>query len=553
MDLVIFEKNKPMILAALKNGNFDYLETASEIVEADFFRFISFRSILSRISETYPSPRKKEDVPLWLYVASNLSMRLHGVNSFNAFPMIIRSGGMLNALGPEIGKKTIHPATGDLTVTCKGFNAKNHYDRESPCDSDYLRKMAKDTEASALMDWFSDDVPSIFQSKRFFDREGIFIGDGSYIFVPDNPKYEGSKVLLFDENNHPISKKAYRQLPDSKKAHCNYRRCYKMVTLLHTNRSSDFFLVVGLKILPGNAHESPVFYEMVDTFVNAVGRGVMKRLILDRGFLDGEGISKCRKTHQVDVLIPLRSNMDIYRDAMALFDLPEINWIECKEFASEQKAERLKPETIVRREEKRQKTIKQKKNETNPEDIVVKREAAVIGEFRTWSTCSVALNVVANREIYGDGRENTWLLADTRKVDNPNLAREEYHLRTEIEERYRQFKCFQDLTRFTSRAFSMIVNQVVFIFLAYNLLQIFLFHQDRKNLNSKTLPAIRRQLMPASNHIIVYYQNYYALFDPLEFVGIIANLDEEARRKVAVKSQNLRRESNGMLTNPRSP
>jgi hypothetical protein len=25
-----------------------------------------------------------------------------------------------------------------------------------------------------------------------------------YLFVPDNPKYEGSVELLFDEDNHPI-------------------------------------------------------------------------------------------------------------------------------------------------------------------------------------------------------------------------------------------------------------------------------------------------------------------------------------------------------------
>jgi hypothetical protein len=34
-------------------------------------------------------------VPFWFYVASNLSMRLHGVHAFDAFPMVVRAGGML--------------------------------------------------------------------------------------------------------------------------------------------------------------------------------------------------------------------------------------------------------------------------------------------------------------------------------------------------------------------------------------------------------------------------------------------------------------------------
>mgnify|MGYP007065723334 CR=1 FL=1 len=40
MDLVIFEDNKPFVVKALQNGDFDYMEAASEVVEADFFRFI---------------------------------------------------------------------------------------------------------------------------------------------------------------------------------------------------------------------------------------------------------------------------------------------------------------------------------------------------------------------------------------------------------------------------------------------------------------------------------------------------------------------------------
>jgi hypothetical protein len=37
MDLVIFEDNKPFVLEALQNGDFDYMEAASEVFEADFF------------------------------------------------------------------------------------------------------------------------------------------------------------------------------------------------------------------------------------------------------------------------------------------------------------------------------------------------------------------------------------------------------------------------------------------------------------------------------------------------------------------------------------
>jgi IS4 transposase len=82
--------------------------------------------------------------------------------------------------------------------------------------------------------------------------------------------------------------------------------------------------------------------------------------------------------------------------------------------------------------------------------------------------------VVANRESYADGHQEIWFLIDTKEVHDPSQTQQEYHLRTSTEERYRQLKCINDLTHFTSRAFSMVVNQVVFVMLAYNLLQIYL-------------------------------------------------------------------------------
>ncbi|MGB2884043.1 MAG: transposase [Dehalococcoidia bacterium] len=557
MDMVVFEENKPYVLEALRNGDFDYIEAAGEVFEAEFFRFIGARRILEKLTETYPTPRKKEDVPLWVYIASNLSMRLHGEHSFNAFPMVVRCGGMLNALGPKVGRKVVHPDSGDVTIACEGFNKKNHYDRQSPCDQDYLRKLSKDTDAYALMRWFCHDVVQVFGSQRVFDKEGIFIGDGSYLFVPDNPNYEGSVKLLFDEHNHPVSEKAYAAMTQEQKARCQWRRCYKMVTLLHTNRTMEYFVFVGLRVVSGKDHECPLLYDLVGQFVESVGTGVMKRLILDRAFLDGEAISICKKDYGIDILIPVRSNMDIYEDAMALFGQPDVNWVCCHEaFEEPREAVRPRPKAVERREKRRQKTLEQikaSKPPEPPEKTLVGREAAAIGEFTSWSSCTVPLSVVANRERYQDGHEDMWLLLDTKEVDDPAKARQEYHIRTAIEERYRQLKCFVDLSDFTSRAFSMVVNQVVFVMLTYNLLQFYFMQQGRQELNSKPMPIIRRRLLPSDSPTIVYWQNYYARFAPYELIDFLLRLGEKVRIKIADKCRRHRLELNDALKNPRPP
>jgi hypothetical protein len=99
----------------------------------------------------------------------------------------------------------------------------------------------------------------------------------------------------------------------------------------------------------------------------------------------------------------------------------------------------------------------------------------------------------------------------------------------------------------------MVVNQVIFIMLAYDLLQIYLLRQGRKELNQKTLPRIRQQLLPSDNHIIVYWRNYYGLFNPFDLLGFVVMLEKEARKKIAAKCRRIGRELNGLMQNPRPP
>jgi hypothetical protein len=557
MDLVVFEQNKPYVLDAFCRGEFDYIEAASELVETDFFRFIQARKILEQLAQSYPTPRQKHDVPLWLYVSSNLSMRLHGVHAFHGFPLLVRSGGMLNALGACAGRKVVHPDTGDVTVLCEGTNQKNHYQRETPCDQDYLRKLSRDTDPSRLLHWFNTEVAQLMRRHRGLDKEGLCIGDASYLFVPDNPHYEGSVRLLFDEHNHPVSKKEYQEMTPLQQQHCQWRRCYKMVSLLHTNRKLEYFLVLAVAVVGGKDHECPVFYQLLDQTVETLGKGVLKRVILDRGFLDGERIGHCKEQLGVDVLIPVRRNMDIYHDAMALFAQPDVIWQPYTPPAPEiSKPPRGQPETVRRRERKRAETLQQNKDKEPappPENVRIQSEVAAIGGFQSWSSCPVPLSVIAGRDTFADGHQQTFLLLDTAAVNDPAAPRNDYALRVCIEERHRQWKCFCDLSAFTSRAFSLVVNQVVFTLLAFNLLQHFLLKTRRTDLTPKPTPYIRQQLLPSTSHVIVYYQNYYGFFSAAELLALGLQLPEEPRLKIARKCERIHRDIDGLLRNPRPP
>lgn len=45
---------------------------------------------------------------------------------------------------------------------------------------------------------------------------------------------------------------------------------------------------------------------------------MIKELLVDRGYINKEWIEKIKKEHHINTLIPLRKNMDLYQDAIAL-------------------------------------------------------------------------------------------------------------------------------------------------------------------------------------------------------------------------------------------
>jgi hypothetical protein len=553
----LYERNDSLVVEAFRRGEFDYLEGVGEVSEVDFFRALVGKNILWKLADTYPSPCKKHDVPVWVYLASDISMRFHGVHPFHAFPYVVRSGGMIQAFGPAMGHKAVHPQTGDVSLACEGFNEKNTYDRQTPCDQDFLRKMARRTPSADLQTWFNREVVGIFKQHHALDAEGIFIGDATYLFVPDNPNYENSSRLLFDEHNHPVDGGS---LTVQQRARCTWKRCYKLVSLIHTNRAAEFFLYGGLVIAAGQDHECPLLYRLVEEFVGYHGRGVMKRLILDRGFLDGAQIGRCKQLWGIDVLIPLRKNMEIYRDVVGLAQAGELCFQPWEPPVSSSKPLPVhRPEVIQKREKARQETLARKKAQRaappprDPSEVKIRSEIAVVNGLETFSSCPVPLHALVNREIYADDHAEYWVLVDTAPIRNPAHTRQTYGLRPLIEERHRQLKCFSDLESFPSRAFSLVVHQTVFVLLTYSLLQWFLLRIGRKELNPKTRTRTLELLRPTLTVIVIYYQNYMAFLTPLQHQELVLTLSESARKKILAKTRRLRRSLAHALDYARPP
>jgi len=81
-----FVEDKEYVIEQFRAGRFDYLEVASKVVEAEFFRFFLNGGHLDRLAASYPTPRRKHDVPLWVYLSSQIALKLHGAGGFAALP-----------------------------------------------------------------------------------------------------------------------------------------------------------------------------------------------------------------------------------------------------------------------------------------------------------------------------------------------------------------------------------------------------------------------------------------------------------------------------------
>jgi len=155
-----------------------------------------------------------------------------------------------------------------------------------------------------------------------------------------------------------------------------------------------------------------------------------------------------------------------------------------------------------------------------------------VGEAR------VPLHVVALRETYADGHQDRWALLTTEDFADPQQPPRDYARRPKVEEGYRQFKCFYDLTDFHSRRFNAVMAQVVFVMLSYTLRQWQLWTANRRCCRPASGPDSR----PTRGHdpyVVIYHQHAYAQLPLVSFTREVLELEAGPRKKALAQIHRL--------------
>lgn len=289
--------------------------------------------------------------------------------------------------------------------------------------------------------------------------------------------------------------------------------------------------------------------------------GFIKVLLVDRGLIDGERMGRLKQKFAIDTIVPLRTNMDLYADAIGLTRLRGFTWEPYVTPVPPPPAESAqpKPERVRKREAKRQQTLAQRKAKAAaaaPAAPLLIPPQSLLGLGRgllSWSQCPVPLTAVINRECDEHGETHDWVLVSTADRFTAAQIRSSYELRPAIEERHRQYKCFWDLTRMHSCAFSLVANQALFVLLAYTLVQAHLVLRRRQQLTGGVWERTWQLLSPSLEVVAVYYRQRFCWFTLAEYSRILLDVAEPVRGKLRDKLRRIEREQYSLLENARPP
>lgn len=480
-EIIVYKENKPLVKRALKDGRIDYLDMTKWTFIDRFFAFLIAIKFFEWSAGSFPSPRKYECIPVWFLLSCVIQMKLHLTSAFMRLPGILRAGSILTRIKFNIGHKG------------GGFNHKNRRKRESPIHQDTGRKYFKAVNASKLERWHNTDVMRFIRRHRGFDKGGIFVLDQTYLSLPDNENYKYAARMPLDEHDNLID---MNRLSKADRKKVKYKLCYGLTSLLHLSdvEAEPVYIYAGAHLRPGNETGLKVGEELVDGFVGAVGKGVIKRLIVDRGFIDGAMISRFKKEHKIDTLIPIRSGMNILGDAVGLTRLRGHKW-------------------------------KLYKEERDRDGEVKKRqEVCGFSDMTSWDECDIPLYVALMREWTREKGEQIWGLISTETFKRPHKAFDLYALRSSIEERHKQLKECWHIRDFSSPDFNLDTTHVIFTLLTYTLIQLYLLRKNLQSLANKTITTLRQDERFGKDAIIVYAKNHFATFDVNEFLYISLTL-----------------------------
>jgi len=365
--------------------------------------------------------------------------------------------------------------------TQRGPKKKSQQPKRLPFHEDDLRNVLKVIAPAQSQQFFTKCLGEFFRAK--YVRGGIYAIDGTELLVGDAKTFEGTGTITV-----PVRHKDGSTTYETKTG-------YKLIYLL--NLKPDHELVISYRLVSLNTNALQVVREMVAETLRLGGAGTVELLLMDREFVDGDLINWLKGDHGIDVIIPIKENMDILADMRGLARIDQRPW-------------QTYTKLVRRRVQKDQ--PKQK--------VVVPIRVKGFEGLTTWSSCHLPLNGVLqlkDAETLEDARG----LVTTLPVQDAIRIDRQYGARWGIEnDGNRELKQGWDLKTLWGRSLAAVTMSVVMRLLGYNYVK--LFHtRSASRLIANGMRRLRARVLDEGFQVIVYAGNEFGVFHIEEIATLL--------------------------------
>ncbi len=258
-------------------------------------------------------------------------------------------------------------------------------------------------------------------------------------------------------------------------------RGYKLATL--RGLVNDTGLIEEIRFGSINTHDLKLSEEMLKTSPMLKPGDI---LINDRGFLSRDLINYLKIYREVDTYVPLRKDMDAYKDAVVI-------------------------------------ATRQNKWQPHPNRKRTQQVITFVPDVGLcWQSLTPSEDVPINSCVVWDKETNQYFVFVTTDLNaSAKDIINTYELRPEIEEDYRQLKDFWKIEDFKSTKIIVILFHVVCVLFGYLFFQLYTLLPEGEKYLHKSLPIILKNYMPQIQPYVVLYVGYefgvLTLFELMDF------------------------------------
>lgn len=457
----ICKENKESVLRKIYTGEFDNVVSSISNLVDDIILSMHKRGILACLANKLPDKRAHNTtIPFELVMALSVAAKMKTNTSICDVPYAITDHRVLAELGYNIIDTEKDLKAGMMTESS-------------------LRFLFGKYEAKELFKSYNEVVQEQIMPKLNY-KPNIHILDCTELSVNlDNDNYEQSAVTT--------------------NKYGDADRGYKLASL--RGIVEDTGIIEEIEFGAMNVHDLELSREMLKT-TKVFNPGDI--LIEDRGFLDRDLINYLKNERQIDVYVPLRSNMNAYQIAVQIAK-DEDKW------EQHPSREKQKIAFVPNLKNYWWSDVAQSRKKYNENDDVEINSCVV------WDTETDSYFV--------------FITTDTTVSAKQIITT--YELRPEIEEDYRQLKDFWKLQDFKNTKINMIALHIIMVLFGYLFFQLYTLMPEGEQYAHKSLPVILKNYRPtASFYLVVYADDEFGIFSISEIIKSFSSCNEISQERL---------------------